>query len=89
MAKIAFSRSDVAAITGRMSTRSSDAALNAPDAASSHRNGNHPSASSALARFPSSPVAAKVMREIGVSNTKITEAYSVALSRTTVSKKPR
>lgn len=89
MAKTAFSRSDVAAITGRMSRQSSNAARNASDAALPHRAGNHPAAPSALARFPSSPVAAKLMREIGVSNTKITEAYSVALSRTTVSKKPR
>lgn len=89
MAKTAFSRSDVAAITGRMSGQFSNAARNTSDAALSHRAGNYPSASSALARVPSSPVAAKVMREIGVSNTKITEAYSVALSRTTISKKPR
>jgi hypothetical protein len=89
MAKTAFSRSDVAAITGRMSGQFSNAARNASGAALSHTTGNHPSPPSALARVPSSPVAAKVMREIGVSNTKITEAYSLALSRTTISKKPR
>jgi len=67
MAKVAFSRSDVMAINGRMSTKSA-----VPKAA------NYDSASSALSRSPSSPVAAKVMREVGVSRKKISEAYRFA-----------
>jgi hypothetical protein len=51
MAKLAFSRSDVMAINGRMSSKSA-----APKAA------NYGTASTTLSRSPSSPVAAKVMR---------------------------
>lgn len=67
MAKVAFSRSDVMAINGRMSSKSA-----VPKAAS------YGSASDTLSRSPSSPVAAKVMREIGVSSKKISEAYRYA-----------
>jgi len=67
MAKVAFSRSDVMAINGRMSTKSA-----VPKEA------NYGSASSTLSRSPSSPVAAKVMREVGVSSKKISEAYRFA-----------
>lgn len=78
MAKVAFSRSDVAALAGRMSVpREANYGPPSPNA------GNHASTTT-LSRSPSSPVAAKVMREVGISSKKITEAYSVALARTTV-----
>jgi hypothetical protein len=70
MAKVAFSRSDVMAINGRMSGKST-----APKA-------DYSQTSSALSRSPSSPVAAKVMREIGVSSKKISEAYRFAKTTT-------
>jgi hypothetical protein len=69
MAKVAFSRSDVMAINGRMSSKSA-----VPKQA------NYGLASTTLSRAPSSPVAAKVMREIGVSSKKISEAYRFAKS---------
>lgn len=59
--KTAFSRSDVAAISIRMS-----------------HNAAYSPASSALSHSPASPVAAKVMREVGVSREKMHEAYSYA-----------
>ncbi|MDB5936850.1 MAG: hypothetical protein JWQ01_4194 [Massilia sp.] len=67
MAKVAFSRSDVMAINGRMSSKSA-----VPKAA------NYGPASTTLSRSPSSPVAAKVMREVGVSSKKMSEAYRFA-----------
>jgi len=78
MAKIAFSRSDVAALAGRMSVPK-EANYGPP----STNAGKHVSPTT-LSRSPSSPVAAKVMREVGISSQKITEAYSIALARTTV-----
>jgi hypothetical protein len=71
MAKVAFSRSDVVAINDRMSSKSA-----APKA------GHYGPASTTLSRSPSSPVAAKVMREVGVSNKKMSEAYRSARSTT-------
>ena len=72
MAKVAFSRSDVIAINGRMSSKL--AAL---------KDANYgPTSAPALSRSPSSPVAAKVMREIGVSNKKMSEAYRFARTTT-------
>lgn len=73
MAKVAFSRSDVMAINGRMSSKSV-----VPKQA------GYSLASTTLSRAPSSPVAAKVMREIGVSNKKMSEAYRFA--KTTANK---
>jgi hypothetical protein len=67
MAKVAFSRSDVVAINGRMASKSA-----VPKEA------NFGTASTTLSRSPSSPVAAKVMREVGVSKKKMSEAYSFA-----------
>lgn len=67
MAKLAFSRSDVIAINERMS--------NKPLASGKASDGRWPHA---VARAPASPVAAKVMREIGVSSKKISEAYRSA-----------
>jgi len=85
MAKVAFSRSDVAAITGRMSSRattlSKDGRYTSPP-----RESNYSTVSNSTSRAPASPVAAKVLREVGVSNKKILEAYSVALARTTAVK---
>lgn len=79
MAKVAFSRSDVAALAGRMAVpREANYGPPSPNAA------NYASAATTLSRSPSSPVAAKVMREVGISSQKITEAYSAALARTTV-----
>jgi len=63
-AKSAFSRSDVAAIMSRMSGGRPD--------------GRYPAAS--LSHAPASPVAAKVMREIGVSREKMRQAYGHARS---------
>lgn len=78
MAKVAFSRSDVAALAGRMSvSREANYGPPSPNAGSY-------ASTTTLSRSPSSPVAAKVMREVGISSQKITEAYSVALARTTV-----
>jgi hypothetical protein len=72
MAKVAFSRSDVMAINGRMSSKSA-----AP------KNANYGLTSApTLSRAPSSPVAAKVMREVGVSNKKMSEAYRFARTAT-------
>lgn len=45
----------------------------------SHKSG-YSFTSTALSRAPSSPVAAKVMREVGVSREKMQEAYSFANS---------
>lgn len=59
--KPAFSRSDVAAISTRMS-----------------HNAAHSAASSTLSHTPASAVAAKVMREVGVSREKMYQAYSFA-----------
>lgn len=67
MAKLAFSRSDVLAINGRMSSKSAVA----------HQAHAVPAAST-LSRSPASPIAAKVMREVGVSSKKMSEAYSFA-----------
>lgn len=63
-AKSAFSRSDVAAIMSRMSSGGPGANLRA----------------SSLSHAPVSPVAAKVMREIGVSPEKMRQAYGYAKS---------
>ncbi len=71
MAKMAFSRGDVMAINDRMSS-------NSPMASES----KYTPTTMTLSRAPSSPVAAKVMREVGVSAEKMSEAYRVA--RTTV-----
>lgn len=78
--KKSFSRSDVMAINDRVAHGSKSA----PSDSSVPQKGSH-ATSSTLSRAPSSPLAAKVMREIGVSNKKITEAYSLA--RATVIKK--
>jgi hypothetical protein len=59
--KKAFSRSDVAAITTRMSHKPA-----------------YGVASATLSHAPASPVAAKVMREVGVSREKMSKAYSFA-----------
>lgn len=67
MAKVTFSRSDVMAINGRMVSKSS--------AISEARYSTTPTT---LSRAPSSPVAAKVMREVGVSTEKMSAAYRVA-----------
>jgi hypothetical protein len=67
MAKIAFSRSDVIAITHRMT-----------DGAAAHAAPVREHTSAALSRAPASPVAAKVMREVGVSSKKMSEAYRLA-----------
>ncbi|MEO7497342.1 MAG: hypothetical protein ABIT83_06270 [Massilia sp.] len=75
MAKVAFSRSDVIAINGRMSGKSA-----------TQKPAHYGVASSTLLRSPSSPVAAKVMREIGVSSKKISEAYSFARATAAKSK---
>lgn len=71
MAKLAFSRSDVMAINGRMSSKST-----------LPKQVDHSPASAALSRSPSSPVAAKVMREVGVSSKKMSEAYRLARTTT-------
>jgi hypothetical protein len=67
MAKVTFSRSDVVAINSRMSERSTV-----------RTQANYSAAPLNLSRAPSSPVAAKVMREVGVSKKKISEAYGFA-----------
>lgn len=67
MAKVTFSRSDVMVINDRMSNR-----LAGPKAA------NYALSFTALPRSPSSAVAAKIMREVGVSNQKMSEAYRFA-----------
>lgn len=67
MAKLAFSRSDVMVINDRMTGRST-----VP------RPTSDGPASATLSRSPSSPVAAKVMREVGVSSKKMSEAYRFA-----------
>lgn len=78
MAKTAFSRSDVVALAARMSwfdqAKDGQHALGVARALS---------ASTALSRLPSSPVAAKVMREVGISSQKISDAYGAALAQTT------
>jgi hypothetical protein len=74
MAKVAFSRSDVMAINDRMVGKSS-----VPSEA------KYAPAPTSLSRAPSSPVAAKVMREVGVSIEKMSEAYRLA--RKTVNSK--
>lgn len=79
MAKVAFSRSDVAALAGRMSVP-----MEANYGPPSPNASNYAPTPPTLSRAPSSPVAAKVLREVGISNKKITEAYSAALARTTV-----
>lgn len=63
-AKSAFSRSDVAAIMSRMSSGRPGANFRA----------------SSLSHAPASPVAAKIMREIGVSPEKMRQAYGYAKS---------
>jgi len=69
MAKLAFSRSDVIAINHRMVAKpaSHQEALNGP-------------VFPTLSRSPSSPIAAKLMREVGVSSKKMSEAYRFARS---------
>lgn len=67
MPKLAFSRSDVMAINGRMAGKSTVPTQS-----------HYGSVSGVLLRSPSSPVAAKVMREVGVSSKKISEAYRSA-----------
>lgn len=67
MTKVTFSQSDVAAITNRMSTSTS-----VPGEA------HYAPTNTPLSHAPSSPVAAKVMREFGVSTEKITAAFKVA-----------
>ena len=84
MAKVAFSRSDVAALAGRMSVPvPQETHYGPPDPNVSNYASNY-ALNTTLSRAPSSPVAAKVLREVGISSQKITEAYSVALARTTV-----
>jgi hypothetical protein len=63
--KKAFSLSDVAAISTRMSHKPPYGA-----------------ASTTLSHAPASPVAAKVMREVGVSREKMSKAYSFAKTTT-------
>lgn len=67
MAKLTFSRGDVLAINSRMVSKSG--------AFSEARYDPTPTK---LSHAPSSPVAAKVMREVGVSTEKISAAYRVA-----------
>lgn len=89
MAKVAFSRSDVAAINGRMSSKGTTVPRDTRDgrySSSSSREVSYASTTATVSRAPASPVAAKVLREVGVSSRKITEAYSVALARTTAVK---
>lgn len=89
MAKVAFSRSDVAAINGRMSSKGTGVYRDSRDgrySSSSPREGSYAPTTATVSRAPASPVAAKVLREVGVSSKKITEAYSVALARTTAVK---
>ena len=89
MAKVAFSRSDVAAINGRMSSKGTNVSRDSRDGrynSSSSREVSYASTPATVSRAPASPVAAKVLREVGVSSKKITEAYSVALARTTAVK---
>ena len=89
MAKVAFSRSDVAAVTGRMSSKGGTVTRNSTDGRYSSTvvmQGNYAPTTATVSRAPSSPVAAKVLREVGVSNKKLTEAYSVAIARTTSAK---
>lgn len=86
MVKEAFSRSDVAAITGRMSSKAATVAMDSKDGHCSStvvRQGNYAPTTATVSRAPSSPVAAKVLREVGVSNKKLIEAYSEAIARTT------
>lgn len=85
MAKTAFSRSDVAAINGRMAVKGTAAGRELKDSrynASSAKEASYASAALTASRAPASPVAAKVLREVGVSSKKISEAYCVALART-------
>lgn len=67
MAKLTFSRGDVIAINGRMVSKSG-----------AFSEARHDPTPPKLSHAPSSPVAAKVMREIGVSTEKISAAYRVA-----------
>lgn len=67
MAKVTFSRGDVMAINGRMVSKS--AAFPAA---------RYATTPTTLSHAPSSPVAAKVMREVGVSTEKMSAAYRVA-----------
>lgn len=76
MAKVAFSRSDVLTINGRMSGKSA--------VSKQPRVGLAFSAS--LSRSPSSPIAAKVMREVGVSSEKMSDAYRFAKTMAAKSK---
>ncbi|MPQ57478.1 hypothetical protein [Duganella sp. FT27W] len=69
MAKMAFSRSDVIAINRRMVAK--------PASQQEARNGP---VFPTLSRSPSSPIAAKLMREVGVSSKKMSEAYRFARS---------
>lgn len=69
MAKLAFSRSDVIAINRRMVTK--------PALLQETPNG---SAFPTRPQSPSSPIAAKLMREVGVSSKKMSEAYRFARS---------
>lgn len=93
MAKVAFSRSDVATINGRMSGKGTVVArgsMNGGHGSSSQRESSgYAPTTATVSRAPASPVAAKVLREVGVSSRKITEAYSVALARTTTGNKSR
>ncbi len=61
MTKSAFSRSDVANISSKMSQKSA-----------------YPDYSEPMLRGPSSSVAAKVMRDVGVSREKMQQAYTAA-----------
>jgi hypothetical protein len=71
MVKAVFSRSDVMAINDRVSSKlvsMSDSSSDGPAASGTTTN----------SRSPASSIAAKVMREIGVSDKKMVEAYSFA-----------
>ena len=56
-------------------SRADVAAINARIA----RYSTSPSARADLARAPTSPIAAKVLREIGISRQKLNEAFRIAL----------
>lgn len=84
MAKSVFSRSDVVALSGRLSNKtvvSADGNYRTPP-----KEAKYAPSSSSQSRAPASPVAAKVLREVGFSSKRISEAYGVALSRTTTVK---
>jgi hypothetical protein len=66
-------------------SRADVAAINARIA----RYSTSPVASADLARAPMSPIAAKVMREIGVSREKLNEAFRIARTMVDAEKKVR